>query len=29
MFRENLNKIVHRKNLSGNEMSEMITEAAG
>ena len=26
MFRENLNKIVHRKNLSGNEMSEMITE---
>ncbi len=26
MFRENLNKIVHGKNLSGNEMSEMITE---
>lgn len=26
MFRENLNKIVHRKNLSRNEMSEMITE---
>ncbi|MBU4344822.1 MAG: anthranilate phosphoribosyltransferase [Desulfobacteraceae bacterium] len=26
MFRENLNKIVHRKNLSENEMSEMITE---
>ncbi|NQT10693.1 MAG: anthranilate phosphoribosyltransferase [Desulfobacteraceae bacterium] len=26
MFRENLNKIVHRKNLSGNEISEMITE---
>lgn len=26
MFRENLNKIVRRKNLSGNEMSEMITE---
>lgn len=26
MFRENLNKIVHGKNLSGNEMSEMIAE---
>jgi len=26
MFRENLNKIIHRKNLSENEMSEMITE---
>ncbi len=26
MFRENLNKIVHGKNLSGNEISEMITE---
>lgn len=26
MFRENLNKIVHRKNLSESEMSEMITE---
>ena len=26
MFRENLNKIVHRNNLSETEMSEMITE---
>ncbi|MEA3429004.1 MAG: anthranilate phosphoribosyltransferase, partial [Thermodesulfobacteriota bacterium] len=26
MFRENLNKIIHRKNLSENEMSGMITE---
>ncbi len=26
MFRENLNQIVHRKNLSGNDMSEMIAE---